>query len=68
MHFSGIPMNKNLFSLSYIFFMAGTATACLLLFAAVIDMAKIEAPFRPLIWLGMNALFVFVMAAWYVGS
>lgn len=35
LQFAGIPMNKNLFSLSYIFFMAGAATLFLLLFWCV---------------------------------
>ncbi len=62
-HFAGIPMNKNLFSLSYILFMGGTATVLLLLFDLVVDQWQVEKPFLPLIWMGMNPMLVFVMAA-----
>jgi predicted acyltransferase len=60
MHFAGIPFNKNLYSLSYIFFTAGVAIGVLLLLCVLIDMSGIERPFVPLIWLGLNAIFVFV--------
>jgi heparan-alpha-glucosaminide N-acetyltransferase len=75
---AGIPFNKNLYSLSYMFFMAGWSTLFLLGFWYVIDVKQIEKPFLPLIWNGLNAIFLFVVGAcdilerlikkWYYGT
>jgi predicted acyltransferase len=60
MHFAGIPFNKNLYSLSYMFFMGGTSIGCLMLFCLLIDIMKLEKPFWPFIWMGLNAIAIFV--------
>ncbi len=67
-------MNKNLYSLSYMLFMAGTGGAFLLLFFVLLDQTEVlldqprraavlRAAFWPFIWMGNNAIFVFVFAA-----
>lgn len=61
-HFSGIPFNKNLYSLSYVLLMAGSA--CLVFSAcyAAIDIPKTNIQRKimlPLIVLGMNSIAVY---------
>jgi predicted acyltransferase len=61
-HFSGIPYNPNLYSLSYILLMAGTACILLSLFYVVIDVPKFtwhQYLFMPLIVMGMNSIVVY---------
>lgn len=51
-----IPINKNLYSLSYIFITGGAAGYCLMLFYVIQDMYFIRKPLLPLTWLGMNSI------------
>lgn len=62
-HFAGFPWNKNLWTTSYVFFMAGVAGGLLSLFYLVIDIYGHSFVFQPLRVMGMNAIFVFTMAA-----
>ncbi|KAK6140190.1 hypothetical protein DH2020_026074 [Rehmannia glutinosa] len=56
LHFTdGIPINKQLYSFSYVCFTAGAA--------GIIDVWGMRTPFLSLEWIGMNAMLVFVMAA-----
>lgn len=57
-----IPLNKNLYSLSYILVTGGAAGICLMLFYVVQDMLMIRKPLLPLTWLGMNSI-MYVSAA-----
>eukprot|EP00455_Lapot_gusevi_P053267 TRINITY_DN8274_c0_g1_i1.p1 TRINITY_DN8274_c0_g1~~TRINITY_DN8274_c0_g1_i1.p1 ORF type:complete len:256 (+),score=75.23 TRINITY_DN8274_c0_g1_i1:79-846(+) len=58
-----VPLNKNLYSVSYMLVMAGASGLCLAVFYLVIDVARLSAPFLPFIYMGLNAIFVFVFAA-----
>jgi len=61
LHFTGaIPLNKNLYSLSYIFVTAGSAGILLSASYAVIDVLKWRVIFWPWIWEGMNSIILFV--------
>eukprot|EP00742_Colponemidia_sp_Colp-10_P003969 GILJ01004233.1.p1 GENE.GILJ01004233.1~~GILJ01004233.1.p1 ORF type:complete len:449 (+),score=35.87 GILJ01004233.1:76-1347(+) len=63
LHFSdALPLNKNLYSVSYLLFMGGSAGLCLMLFYYVVDIRQIQTPFLPFVWLGMNAIFIFVFS------
>jgi heparan-alpha-glucosaminide N-acetyltransferase len=66
-HFAGMPMNKQLYSLSYMFFMAGFDTLLMVLCFFLIDMLT-DSIFRnlfvlPFKWLGTNAMLVFFFGA-----
>ncbi|WOL12757.1 heparan-alpha-glucosaminide N-acetyltransferase-like isoform X1 [Canna indica] len=64
LHFtSAIPLNKQLYSFSYVCVTAGTAGIVLSAFYAMIDIWGLRTPFLWLEWIGMNAMLVFVMAA-----
>ncbi|THU49293.1 hypothetical protein C4D60_Mb06t08030 [Musa balbisiana] len=64
LHFTNaIPLNKQLYSFSYVCFTAGSAGIVLSAFYAMIDVWGIRTPFLWLEWVGMNAMLVFVMAA-----
>lgn len=51
-----IPLNKNLYSVSYIFLTGGAAGICLMLFYVIQDVFMIRKPLLPLTWLGMNSI------------
>lgn len=51
-----IPLNKNLYSLSYILVTGGAAGFCLMLFYVTQDVFMIRKPLLPLTWLGMNSI------------
>ncbi|GAU20332.1 hypothetical protein TSUD_338130, partial [Trifolium subterraneum] len=64
LHFTdAIPINKQLYSISYVFFTAGAAGIVFSVFYILIDVWGIRTPFLFLEWIGMNAMLVFVMAA-----
>ena len=54
------PINKNLWTSSYAVFMAGLASAALGVCLWIVDMRGWKTATRPLVWLGSNALFLFV--------
>ncbi|KAH7670805.1 Heparan-alpha-glucosaminide N-acetyltransferase protein [Dioscorea alata] len=64
LHFTNaIPINKQLYSISYVCFTAGAAGLVLSGFYILIDIWGLRTPFLFLEWIGMNAMLVFVMAA-----
>ncbi|CAI9097949.1 OLC1v1034475C1 [Oldenlandia corymbosa var. corymbosa] len=64
LHFTdAIPMNKQLYSFSYVCFTAGAGGIVFSGFYLLIDIWGIRKPFLFLEWIGMNAMLVFVMAA-----
>lgn len=59
----GMPVNKPLYTLSYVCITGGAAG---LLFSAIyllVDVWNYRKPFRLLEWMGMNALLIFILAA-----
>ncbi|KAK4281519.1 hypothetical protein QN277_013000 [Acacia crassicarpa] len=64
LHFTdAIPLNKQLYSLSYVCFTAGAAGIVFSGFYLLIDVWGLRTPFLFLEWIGMNAMLVYVMAA-----
>nr|XP_017245573.1 PREDICTED: heparan-alpha-glucosaminide N-acetyltransferase-like [Daucus carota subsp. sativus] len=64
LHFTdAIPINKQLYSFSYVCFTAGVAGILFSAFYMLIDVWGIRAPFLFLEWIGMNAMLVFVLGA-----
>ncbi|KAL2481355.1 Protein of unknown function (DUF1624) [Abeliophyllum distichum] len=64
LHFTdAIPINKQLYSFSYVCFTAGAAGIVFSGFYILIDVWGLRTPFLFLEWIGMNAMLVFVMAA-----
>ncbi|PRP89041.1 hypothetical protein PROFUN_02319 [Planoprotostelium fungivorum] len=59
--FGGFPLNKNMYSPSFLFLMAGAAGIVLSLFYIVVDVYQIQKPFMPLIWLGSNSIILYFM-------
>lgn len=57
-----VPLNKPLWSVSYVFYTAGWASFVLALFIYLIDVRGWEKPFFPFKALGMNALALFVLS------
>jgi predicted acyltransferase len=57
-----VPLNKALWSVSYVFYAAGWAMFVLSLLMYLIDVKGLEKPFFPFKALGMNALALFVMS------
>eukprot|EP00466_Bigelowiella_natans_P013312 jgi/Bigna1/39680/e_gw1.34.20.1 len=72
---AGMPLNKNLYTSSYMLVTAAVATFFLMTFYASLDVASIQnsmgdrvhgivlALVSPLLWVGRNAIFIFVFAA-----
>lgn len=64
LHFThAIPLNKQLYSFSYVCVTAGAAAIVFSIFYFLVDILGLRNLFRPLEWIGMNAMLVFVMAA-----
>eukprot|EP01018_Ginkgo_biloba_P003577 Gb_06559 [translate_table: standard] len=64
LHFTdAIPLNKQLYSFSYVCFTAGAAGIVFSSFYLLIDVWGIRTPFLLLEWMGLNAMLIFVMAA-----
>ncbi|KAF6171471.1 hypothetical protein GIB67_017995 [Kingdonia uniflora] len=64
LHFTdAIPLNKQLYSFSYVCFTAGAAGIVFSAFYVLIDVLGWRTPFLFLEWIGMNSMLVFVMAA-----
>ncbi|GAA0147161.1 hypothetical protein Leryth_000914 [Lithospermum erythrorhizon] len=64
LHFTdAIPLNKQLYSFSYVCFTGGAAGIVFSGFYILIDIWGLRTPFLFLEWIGMNAMLVFVMAA-----
>lgn len=64
LHFShAIPLNKQLYTFSYICVTAGAAGIVFSMFYFLVDILNLRYVFVPLQWIGMNAMLVYVMAA-----
>ncbi|XP_050228718.1 uncharacterized protein LOC126677944 [Mercurialis annua] len=64
LHFTdAIPINKQLYSFSYVCFTAGAAGLVFSGLYILIDVQGLRTPFLFLEWIGMNAMLVYVMAA-----
>ncbi|GAV58160.1 DUF1624 domain-containing protein [Cephalotus follicularis] len=64
LHFTdAIPINKQLYSFSYVCFTAGAAGIVFSGFYVLIDVWGWRTPFLFLEWIGMNAMLVFVLGA-----
>ncbi|XP_052177017.1 uncharacterized protein LOC127791206 [Diospyros lotus] len=64
LHFTdAIPINKQLYSFSYVCFTAGAAGIVFSVLYILIDVWGLRTPFLFLEWIGMNAMLVFVLAA-----
>ncbi|KAH9306609.1 hypothetical protein KI387_011013 [Taxus chinensis] len=64
LHFTdAIPLNKQLYSFSYVCFTAGVGGIVFSAFYILIDIWGFRAPFLFLEWMGMNAMLIFVLAA-----
>ncbi len=55
---SWIPINKNLWSLSFIFVLSGLAFIILTIFYLLVDVYKVFTG-EPWLWLGMNSIFIY---------
>uniref|UniRef100_A0A453GFX5 Uncharacterized protein n=1 Tax=Aegilops tauschii subsp. strangulata TaxID=200361 RepID=A0A453GFX5_AEGTS len=58
-----IPLNKQLYTLSYICVTAGAAGIVFSMLYFLVDVVSLRYVFEPLRWVGMNAMLVYVMAA-----
>ncbi|GLX78795.1 membrane protein [Thalassotalea insulae] len=65
---SFIPINKSLWTSSYVIYSAGFACLTLALFVFVIDIQKIQQPVTPLLIYGTNPLFIYVLSWLWVAS
>ncbi|CAL1407477.1 unnamed protein product [Linum trigynum] len=64
LHFThAIPLNKQLYTLSYVCVTSGAATLVFCAFYVLVDVVNVKLLFLPLEWIGRNAMFVYVMAA-----
>ncbi|XP_022007303.1 heparan-alpha-glucosaminide N-acetyltransferase [Helianthus annuus] len=64
LHFTdAIPINKQLYSISYVCFTAGAAGVVFSAFYILIDIWGKRTPFLLFEWIGMNAMLVFVLGA-----
>lgn len=64
LHFThAIPLNKQLYTLSYVCVTSGAAALVFSAFYILVDIWGFRYLFLPLEWIGMNAMLVYVMAA-----
>ncbi|GMP60456.1 hypothetical protein CsSME_00023319 [Camellia sinensis var. sinensis] len=79
LHFTNaIPLNKQLYTFSYVCVTSGAAALVFSAFYTLVDIWNLKYLFLPLEWIGMNAMLVYVMAAegifsafingWYYGD
>lgn len=62
LNFTLMPINKRLWSPSYVFLAAGLASFGLGTLFYLCDILSLRSPFKPFIWLGMNAITAFVLS------
>ncbi|KAJ4956045.1 hypothetical protein NE237_012828 [Protea cynaroides] len=60
---NAIPLNKQLYSFSYVCLTAGAAALVFSVLYVLVDIWGLRYLFLPLEWIGMNAMLVYVMAA-----
>jgi predicted acyltransferase len=58
----GLPLNKGLWTGSYVLFSSGAACLSLLLALVVVDILGVKRPFAPLFTFGTNPLLAFVLS------
>ncbi|KAJ6673013.1 HEPARAN-ALPHA-GLUCOSAMINIDE N-ACETYLTRANSFERASE-LIKE PROTEIN (DUF1624) [Salix koriyanagi] len=64
LHFThAIPLNKQLYTFSYVCVTSGAAALVFSSIYALVDIWGWKCMFQPLAWIGMNAMLVYVMAA-----
>lgn len=64
LHFTNaIPLNKQLYTFSYVCVTSGAAALIFSVIYIAVDILGFGYPFLPLRWIGMNAMLVYVMAA-----
>ncbi|WP_286271020.1 acyltransferase family protein [Thalassotalea hakodatensis] len=63
-----IPINKALWTSSYVIYTAGYACLTLAVFVYLIDIKKYEKPVKPLLVYGTNPLFIYVLSWVWVAS
>ncbi|XP_008454037.2 uncharacterized protein LOC103494580 isoform X1 [Cucumis melo] len=64
LHFThAIPLNKQLYTFSYVCVTSGAAALVFSVFYILVDIWGLRYLFLPLEWIGMNAMLVYVMAA-----
>ncbi|XP_004230240.1 uncharacterized protein [Solanum lycopersicum] len=64
LHFTdAIPLNKQLYTFSYVCVTSGAAALVFSGFYILVDILNLKYLFLPLEWIGMNAMLVYVMAA-----
>lgn len=63
-----IPINKALWTSSYVIYTAGYACLTLAFFVYIIDLKKLEKPVAPLLVYGTNPLFIYVLSWVWVAS
>ncbi|KAH6820090.1 heparan-alpha-glucosaminide N-acetyltransferase-like protein [Perilla frutescens var. hirtella] len=64
LHFTNaIPLNKQLYTLSYVCITSGAAALVFSSFYILVDIWNIRYPFLVLEWIGLNAMLVYVMVA-----
>ncbi|KAF3643200.1 putative F-actin-capping protein subunit alpha-like [Capsicum annuum] len=64
LHFTdAIPLNKQLYTVSYVCVTSGAAALVFSAFYILVDILNWKYLFLPLEWIGMNAMLVYVMAA-----
>ncbi|PNY04374.1 heparan-alpha-glucosaminide N-acetyltransferase-like protein, partial [Trifolium pratense] len=79
LHFThAIPLNKQLYTLSYVCVTSGAAALVFSAFYVMVDIWGLKILFIPFKWIGINAMLVYVMAAegifagfingWYYGD
>ncbi|KAK9016952.1 hypothetical protein V6N11_079444 [Hibiscus sabdariffa] len=63
LHFTAIPLNKQLYTFSYVCVTSGAAALVFSVIYLLVDILGFKYMFLPLKWIGMNAMLVYVMAA-----
>ncbi|CAM6098238.1 unnamed protein product [Calypogeia fissa] len=63
LHYLGIPLNKPLYSLSYVFLTAGAAGLVFVAMYLLVDVYGIRWPTILFEWMGMNSLLLYVLVA-----
>lgn len=64
LHFTdAIPLNKQLYTFSYVCVTSGAAALVFSAFYILVDILNLRYVFLPFEWIGMNAMLVYVMAA-----
>ncbi|KAK8959332.1 hypothetical protein KSP40_PGU016345 [Platanthera guangdongensis] len=60
---NAIPLNKQLYSISYVCFTDGLAGIVLSAFYWLVDVLRIRTPFLLFEWIGLNSMLIFVLGA-----